>query len=73
MKTDLRTRIKKYILRSAFKFGLENKRTYIAMAESIPGWVTANELAEKFDQAYHLPDDALIVEIWGFFWGVQRW
>ncbi len=68
MKTDLRTRIKKYILRSAFKFGLENKRTYIAMAESIPGWVTANELAEKFDQAYHLPDDALIVEI-GVFLG----
>lgn len=68
MKTDLRTRIKKFILRSAFKLGLQDKRTYIAVAESIPGWVTASELAEKFDHAYNLPEDALIVEI-GVFLG----
>ena len=68
MKTDIRTRLKKTILRCAFKLGLEDKRTYIAMAESIPGWVMANELAEKFDYAYQLPDDALIVEI-GVFLG----
>lgn len=69
MLTKLKQTIKRIIYPLLVKFGRGApgaKKAYLFLAEQIPGWVTAEELAKKWESSYSLPDDAIVVEIGAF-------
>lgn len=66
MISQIKERLKKEIYPLLVKFGLGTKRAYLYLAEEIPGWVTAEELLQKWEYSLKLPDNPVIVEIGAF-------
>ncbi len=66
MLSQLKQRIKRIIYPLLVKFGRGSKKAYLFLAEEIPGWVTAEELAQKWEYSFNLPDKPVIVEIGAF-------
>lgn len=66
MLNHIKQSLKKIIYPLTVKFGRGFKRAYLYLAEDIPGWVTTEELAQKWDYSFNLPDEPVIVEIGAF-------
>lgn len=66
MLSQLKQRIKRIIYPLLVKFGRGSKKAYLFLAEEIPGWVTAEELAQKWEYSFNFPDKPVIVEIGAF-------
>jgi len=66
MFSQLKQRLKRIIYPLTVKFGRGSKKAYLYLAKDIPGWVTTEELAQKWDYSFNLPDEPVIVEIGAF-------
>lgn len=62
----LKHKTNKLVKMALFRMGIDTPGAYLTIAETIPGWVTWQELAEKIRCCQLLPRDAQIVEIGAF-------
>jgi len=63
---QIKQRTKNIIYPLSVKFGWGSKKAYLYLAQNIPGWVTTEELGEKWDYSFNLPSEPVIVEIGAF-------
>jgi predicted O-methyltransferase YrrM len=64
--SNLKHKVNKQLSKFLFNIGIDSIPAYLTIAETIPGWVTWQELSEKVRYARSLPTDAQIVEIGAF-------
>ena len=51
---QLKQRTKNIIYPLSVKFGWGSKKAYLYLAQNIPGWVTTEELGEKWDYSFNI-------------------